>query len=561
MSNIMWNLQRKQAKESKNRPRKIQSSFSNLIPPSNTKNPLTTRPSNTWPPLKAVDLTNNSRSLFGKAPSIPISVFDDQTKRQFSINNPLIDESERSQSVNNDTKPLQHSNTPNVKKLLEHSTMNKENYNTVTISNVDLAVMVELPKLATKMIRLLATKLRLDIEESEITRAISKKRFLMETKHLPINTCTIVIRLAKPTFTYVNCTYFKTNSKERGVDGIRGASQQVLSHGVTFCMLPEEFFNLENFTELIVIRKFPTQLCHKVRRDINDKLSQIGDIPKFSIIISHDNGYEINGYMEISREPTLVFLIPEETPAPQIQLFYYDLHEKYLELPIDEESEEIHSSDNLTIIPVEISTRCSNFNNNKFQTVDPFYAMIIDGLKISTTNMDLLQLVPNQIPIDSIKWIIPTSFMLSTQMEYIIGTTLRIESFDSSSFAHLRAPKVQELRVMGYDYLIKSFANCGRTAVALHEDESKKFLSAKPYQISNKRQDTNAITTLTKNIVDLQQKIETMMHQITSLTNLMEQLVISQPVDYVPSNTTSPARKLPAFERVNAMVLTNPAED
>ena len=51
-----------------------------------------------------------------------------------------------------------------------------------------------------------------------------------------------------------------------------------------------------------------------------------------------------------------------------------------------------------------------------------------------------------------------------------------------------------------------------------------------------------------------------MMHQLTSLTNLMEQLVLSQTVDNVPSNTTRPARKLPAFERVNAMVLTNPAE-
>ena len=557
----MWNTQRKQAKDSKNRPRKIQLSFNNLIPSSSTKTPLITRPSNTWPPLQAVDLTNNSRSVFGKAPNIPISVFDDKTKRQFSSYNPSIEEGERSQSVDNDTKPLLHSITPNVKKLLEHSTMNKENYNTVTISNVDLAVMVELPILATKMIRLLATKLRLDIAESEIMRAISKKRFIMETTHLPINTCTIVIRLAKPTFTYVNCTYFKTNSKERGVDGIRGASQQILSHGVTFCMLPEEFFNLESFTELIVIRKFPTQLCHKIRRDINDKLSQIGDIPKFSIIISHDNGYELNGYMEISREPTLVYLIPEETSTPKIQLFYYDLHEKYLELPLDKESEEIHSSDNLTIIPVEISTRCANFNNNKFQTVDSFYALNIDGLKISTTNMELLQLISNQIPIDNIKWIIPTSFLLSTHMEYIIGTTLRIESFDISSLGLLRAPKAKELRVIGYDYLIKSFANCGRSAVALHEDESKKFLDANPYQISNKRQDMNEITTLTKNIVDLQKQIDTMMHQIQSLTNLIEQLVISQPVDYIPANTTSPARKLPAFERVNAMVLTNPAED
>ena len=51
-----------------------------------------------------------------------------------------------------------------------------------------------------------------------------------------------------------------------------------------------------------------------------------------------------------------------------------------------------------------------------------------------------------------------------------------------------------------------------------------------------------------------------MMQQINTLTNLMEQLVLSQTVDNVPSNTTRPARKLPAFERVNAMVLTNPAE-
>ena len=86
------------------------------------------------------------------------------------------------------------------------------------------------------------------------------------------------------------------------------------------------------------------------------------------------------------------------------------------------------------------------------------------------------------------------------------------------------------------------------------------FLSDKPYQIINKRQETNAITTLTKNMVDLQQKIDTMMQQINALTNLMEQLVLSQTVDNVPSNTTSSARKLPAFERVNAMVLTNPAE-
>ena len=128
----------------------------------------------------------------------------------------------------------------------------------------------------------------------------------------------------------------------------------------------------------------------------------------------------------------------EESEQPQSD--YYDLNDKHVELPIDKESDGIYTSDNLTIIPVELSSRCSNFHNSKFQTVEPFYAMTIDGLKRSTTNIDLLQLILNQIPIDSIKWIIPTSFLLSTQMEYMIGTTLRIESFDSRSINQLRAP-------------------------------------------------------------------------------------------------------------------------
>ena len=99
MSNIMWNLQRKQAKESKNRPRKIQLSLSNLISPLNKKNPITSGSPNTWPSLlTAVDQTHTSRSIFGKAPGIPTSVFDDKTKRQFSFNKLSIEESEQPQS-------------------------------------------------------------------------------------------------------------------------------------------------------------------------------------------------------------------------------------------------------------------------------------------------------------------------------------------------------------------------------------------------------------------------------------------------------------------------------
>ena len=408
----------------------------------------------------------------------------------------------------------------------------------------------------------------------------------METSHLPINTCIILVRLAQPKITYVNCTYVKSNAQDRSMAGVNGTSQGLLAHAITFCRLPDNFFSI-NFSckELLVIRKFPTQICHKVRQDIHDTISKIGDLQILSLAISHDNGYKQKWFIEISREPTLIFLIQEATPASQIKQFYDDLNDRFPELSLNLEPTEVHTSDKLTIIPVEVSMMCSNFHNKMFQKVEPFYAMSIDVLKPATTNLQLLQCVTKQIPIEQIKWILPTSFLIPTQLEFLIGTIQRTATFNKSSVTPL-VLNGKEPRIMGYDYLIKNFALCGRQAVAFHAEESKLFIAAKPYHIMDKTPESNAAETtsaaLTNSVVDLhakvdvithqlsnntssgaelQAKLDVIMHRLSNISYQMEQLQLTNSDKNVPSpNSNSPARKVPTFLRMNT-VLTKPSDD
>ena len=589
MSNmIMWNTQKKQSKEVKNRPRKIQVSFSNNVRPemktitSRSLNSACSTSSNPWPSLNTgLNQTRTNKSIFSKeqGPSsrsvfdsraLPGSIFDEETKKKFSIaprkETIITKQPEESSDIINSqaSSDLQMHNTPkDVSIMLSTSVIAKREYNSVVIDNFDLGIMNELDTLAIKTIKALTYKWRIDIDESEITRVVIRKKHLLATSLLPINMCTTVFKLAQPVHTTVNCTYFKSTNIDRGVANMTGASQIEHSHAVTYCMLPDDFFAVDEFVEILACRRFPTQLCHKIRQDISDKLFKIGDMSMIIIVTNHTNGYATSNRIELSSEPTLVVLVPSETQETQIQQFYDELNVQFQINFTHGAIPNVQVSDNLTIIPIEVGLSCSHFHNVTFKPTGDFNAIAFDGLKPATQMLEILQSVTTQIPLDQIKWIIPTSFQLRSQIEVIICTTNRITTFDPSTMNHLTAPKVKVVKMMGYDHLIKNFANSGRKAVALHESDRDKFLSAKAYPITIKTPESNAISELIKNVEQLKDKVDMLMLQLSSLSTHIEQVRLYPTTEHQINTTTSnsPARKMPAHTRTPTIqVLTLPAE-
>ena len=73
--------------------------------------------------------------------------------------------------------------------------------------------------------------------------------------------------------------------------------------------------------------------------------------------------------------------------------------------------------------------------------------------------------------------------------------------------------------------------------------------------------ESNALAAPTNSIAELRTKVDVIMHRLSNITYQMEQLSLSNSDKNVStSNSNSPARKLPAFSRMNA-VLTNPTDD
>ena len=110
--------------------------------------------------------------------------------------------------------------------------------------------------------------------------------------------------------------------------------------------------------------------------------------------------------------------------------------------------------------------------------------------------------------------------------------------------------------------LLKNFAICGNKAIPIHESDRVRFLNAKPYPIATKPTEMNAIEALTQHIEEQTSKIDLIMLKLTSITNALDQLQLSQVTVQQGSMYNSPARKMPTSTRkATPMDLTTPAED
>ena len=90
--------------------------------------------------------------------------------------------------------------------------------------------------------------------------------------------------------------------------------------------------------------------------------------------------------------------------------------------------------------------------------------------------------------------------------------------------------------------LLKNFAICGNKAIPIHESDRVRFLNAKPYPIATKPTEMNAIEALTQHIEEQTSKIDWIMLKLTSITNALDQLQLSQQYNKVQCTTAQPGR-------------------